>query len=92
MGRTDRVPSAWTGQSDHLGPSYPKELELVSGEIGEISGSQHPLVWVLGLTGKEAAKITRQVRARLRRKPGHSLPGLATLFCTSLWALRVWLQ
>lgn len=37
------------------------------------------------MTPKEAAKITWQVRARLRKKPGSSLPGLATLFCTRLW-------
>lgn len=80
-----QVPSGWARQSEHLGPSHPNVLELVSGEM---DGSQYPVVWVLELTPKEAAKNTEQVRARLRKKAGYSLSALGTPFSSRLLGLH----
>lgn len=54
-GTRRQVPGGWARQSEHLGPFHPNVLEPASGEINR---SQYPLVWVLELTPKEAAKIT----------------------------------
>lgn len=53
-----------------------------------MDGSQYPVVWVLELTPKEAAKNTEQVRARLRKKAGYSLPALGTPFSSRLLGLH----
>lgn len=55
MAPADRFPVVGLGSLSIWVLSHPNVLEPVSGEINR---SQYPLVWVLELTPKEAAKIT----------------------------------